>query len=66
MMSSHAPTTNALNGSRCVMAKTIVAMSRTKRTVVCVHIRVSVCAMRCKGRAGKVGPLSDVSIFILH
>ena len=60
MMSSHAPTTNALNGCRCVMAKTIVAIIRTKSTVVCVHIRVSFCAMRCTGRAGKVGPLSAV------
>ena len=58
MMSSYAPTRHALNGSWCVMAKTIVAMSRTKRTVVCVHIRVSFCAMRCRGRAGKMGPLS--------
>ena len=57
-MSSHAPTTNAFNGSWCVMANTIVAMSRTKRTVVCVHIRVTFCAMRCRGRAGKRGPLS--------
>ena len=40
------------------MAKTIVAMSRTKWTVVGVHICVSFCAMRCRGRAGKVGPSS--------
>ena len=58
MMSSYAPTRNALNGSRCVMAMTIVAMIRTKWTVVCVHIRVSFCAMRCRGRAGKVATLS--------
>ena len=58
MMNSYAPTRNALNGSRSVMAKTIVAIIPTKWTVVCVHICVSFCAMRCRGRAGKVGPSS--------
>ena len=58
MMSSYAPTRNALNGSRCVMAKTIVAIIPTKWTVVSVHICVSFCAMICMGRAGKMSPLS--------
>ena len=58
MTSSSAPPTNALKRSWCVMAKTIAAMGRTKCTVVGVHICLSFCAMRCRGRAGKVGPSS--------
>ena len=54
MMSSYAPTANALKRRRCVMAKTIVAMGRTKLSAVSVHIHVSFCAVRYRGRAGKL------------